>query len=264
KKKKKLNKHICVHMYKKKKRTVVGIRCSDGVVLGVEKLIHSKMLVRDTYHRIFTVSKNAGIAIAGVLPDGRQLVNRAREEASSYKRNFGVEIPGKILAQRVALFVHAYTEYWHLRPFGVSCLVATCDENDGPQLYLIDPSGDCRKFQAIAVGKGQQPSRVQLEKIDFQKITCKEAVNKVAQIIYSIHDDVKDKPFDLELSWVLNDSKKLILLCSFVYLVGALKTKKIHVWTNDRHVFVPQDVLSQAKDAGVKATQDEESDDEDA
>ncbi|ETN98928.1 proteasome subunit alpha, partial [Reticulomyxa filosa] len=211
-------------------------------------------------------------AIAGVLPDGRQLVNRAREEASSYKRNFGVEIPGKILAQRVALFVHAYTEYWHLRPFGVSCLVATCDENDGPQLYLIDPSGDCRKFQAIAVGKGQQPSRVQLEKIDFQKITCKEAVNKVAQMfsffkkifvqsiniidfffsIYSIHDDVKDKPFDLELSWVLNDPKKLILLCSFVYLIGALKTKKIHVWMNDRYVFVPQDVLSQAKDAGAK------------
>ncbi|ETO16151.1 hypothetical protein RFI_21207 [Reticulomyxa filosa] len=82
--------------------------------------------------------------------------------------------------------------------------------------------------------------------------------------IYSIHDDVKDKPFDLELSWVLNDSKKLILLCSFVYLIGALKAKKIHVWTNDRHLFVPQDVLPQAKDAGVKTAQDEESDDEDA
>ncbi|ETO05391.1 hypothetical protein RFI_32005, partial [Reticulomyxa filosa] len=85
-----------------------------------------------------------------------------------------------------------------------------------------------------------------LKKIFVQSI-------KIIDFFYSIHDDVKDKPFDLELSWVLNDSKKLILLCSFVYLIGALKVKKIHVWTSDRHSFVPQDVLSQAKDAGVKA-----------
>ena len=76
------------------KRTVIGIRCSDGVVLGVEKLIRSKMLVTNSYKRIFTTSMNSGLAIGGVLPDGRQLVNRARDEASSYKQNFGIPIPG--------------------------------------------------------------------------------------------------------------------------------------------------------------------------
>jgi len=142
------------------------------------------------------------------------------------------------LAQRIALYVHAYTEYWHLRPFGVTCLIASYDENDGPQLYMIDPSGECRKYHGIGVGKGQQPVRVELEKIDFEKITCKDAANKIAQIIYSIHDDVKDKPFELELTWVSDDSKQ-------------------------QHVFVPEGVLSQAIEAGVKATKDEESDDED-
>jgi len=207
--------------------TILGIRCTDGVVLGVEKLIHSRMLVKNSYHRIFTVARNAGMAIAGMLPDGRQLVDRAREESSSYKRNFGVEIPIKILAQRIGLYVHAYTEYWHLRPFGVSCLIGGYDDNDGPQLYMIDPSGECRKYFAIAVGKGQQPVRVELEKINFEKMTCKEAVNKTAQIIYSVHDDVKDKPFELELSWVCEDSKK-------------------------QHVFVPGDILLQANEAGKK------------
>ena len=39
---------------------------------------------------------NSGLAIGGLLPDGRQLVNRARDEASSYKSNFGIPIPGII------------------------------------------------------------------------------------------------------------------------------------------------------------------------
>lgn len=73
---------------------VIGIRCTDGVVLGVEKLIRNKMLVTKSYRRIFTTSMNSGLAIGGLLPDGRQLVNRCRDESSSYKTNFGIPIPG--------------------------------------------------------------------------------------------------------------------------------------------------------------------------
>ena len=73
---------------------MIGIRCQDGVVLGVEKLIRNKMLVTDSYRRIFTTSMNSGLAIGGLLPDGRQLVDRARDEASGYDSNFGIPIPG--------------------------------------------------------------------------------------------------------------------------------------------------------------------------
>jgi len=218
--------------------TIVGIRCKDGVVLGVEKIIHSKMLIANTYHRIFTVGPNAGMAIAGVLPDGRQLVNRGREEYQSYKSNFGIEIPGKVLSTRIALFVHAYTEYWHLRPFGVSTLLACYDEHDGPQLYMIDPSGECQKYFAMAIGKGQQAARVELEKLNFSTITCKEAILKLGQIIYSIHDEVKDKPFELELSWVCDASQR-------------------------KHVLVPANILEEAKAFGLKSQQETESDNED-
>jgi len=218
--------------------TIVGIRCKDGVVLGVEKIIHSKMLITSSYHRIFTVAPNTGMAIAGILPDGRQLVNRGREEYQSYKSNFGIEIPSKVLTSRISLFVHAYTEYWHLRPFGVSSLIASYDENDGPQLHMVDPSGECQKYFAMAVGKGQQAARVELEKIDFTTITCKDAILKLGQIIYSIHDEVKDKPFELELSWVCDASHR-------------------------KHVLVPKEVLEEAKAFGAKSQQDQESEDED-
>ena len=39
-------------------------------------------------------------ALAGLLADGRQIINTCREEAVSYKRFYGQPIPGKMLNQR--------------------------------------------------------------------------------------------------------------------------------------------------------------------
>lgn len=41
--------------------TAVGIRCKDGVVLAVEKLITSKLLKPGANKRIATVDRNIGI-----------------------------------------------------------------------------------------------------------------------------------------------------------------------------------------------------------
>jgi 20S proteasome alpha/beta subunit len=40
-------------------RTAVGVRCKDGVVLGFEKLIVSKMLVEGSSRRIMTVRQKS-------------------------------------------------------------------------------------------------------------------------------------------------------------------------------------------------------------
>ena len=62
-----------------------------------------------------------------------------------------------MLSQRLAMYVHAYTEYWHLRPFGVSSLLAVYDDSDfGPQLYCVEPSGECLRYYGVAVGKNAQ------------------------------------------------------------------------------------------------------------
>jgi hypothetical protein len=37
-------------------------------------------------------------------------------------------------------WVHTYTLYWYMRPFGASVLLASVDD-DGPQLHMIEPSG---------------------------------------------------------------------------------------------------------------------------
>jgi len=224
-----------------KSGTVVGIQCKDGVVMGVEKAIVSKMLVAGSNRRLFTCDMHTGMGTAGLSADARQLVNWARNEAKSYKGFYGHDISGKTLADRVAGQVHMHTLYWYLRPFGAQVMLANYDAKSGPQLYMVEPSGQVYKYFACAVGKHKQGAKTELEKINFETVTCKEAVKKIAQIIYKLHDDVKDKDFELEMSWVCDESDR-------------------------KHVMVPEELRAEAikaaKEAKDKAEMEDSSDEE--
>jgi len=225
-----------------KSGTAMGIRCIDGVVLGCEKPLQSKMLVSTSNKRIHTLDLHAGLALTGLAADARQLVNKARSEASEYRSFYGSEIPGRVLADRLAGHVHTNTLYWHSRPFGCAVLVASYDAEEGPQLHAIEPSGVCYRYFATAVGKSKQGSASELEKLDFTKLTVAEGVKHLARILFKLHDEVKDKALDVELSWVCDASKRL-------------------------HVTVPDDIAQEAirlaKDAKKKEEMEDDDDDDD-
>lgn len=123
--------------------TALGVRCKDGVILGVEKLLIAKMLVPGDGRRIQAIDTHIGAATAGLMPDGRQLISRARGEAKAYRSNFGESITPHVLAERMGSFVHLFTVYWYLRPFGSSLLLAGYDkENKRHDLYSIEPTGN--------------------------------------------------------------------------------------------------------------------------
>jgi len=185
--------------------TTVAICCKDGVVFATEKFLLSKMLVPGTNKRIFPVHRHAGMSIAGFVADSRQIVARARSEANQYKSAYNEEIPPGILAERVGLFMHAYTLYWSIRPFGC-CVLLGCVEEDTkkPSLFTIDPSGMVYKYSGTAVGKGKQAAKTEIEKLlakGSESLTCAETLVQVARILHKVHDE-KDKDFELEASWI--------------------------------------------------------------
>ena len=122
------------------RRMAIAIRCVDGVVFGTEKLVPSKMMEPGSNRHIFTPAPHVGIACAGLLPDGKALAKQASKEANSFKKGYGVEIPVKVLADRLALHMQNYTLYAALRPFGCSLLVGGHD-GAGYSLHYVEPSG---------------------------------------------------------------------------------------------------------------------------
>ncbi|AWP16851.1 Proteasome subunit alpha type [Scophthalmus maximus] len=178
------------------------------------------------------------MAVAGLLADARSLSEVAREEASSFRSNYGHDIPLKHLSDRVAMYVHAYTLYSAVRPFGCSFILGSYDKDDGPQLYMVDPSGISHGYWGCAIGKAKQAAKTEIEKLQMRDMTCRELVKEVAKIIYIVHDEVKDKAFELELSWV-----------------GEV--------TNGRHELVPKDVREEAEKYAKDSLEEEDDSDED-
>ncbi|RLN95929.1 hypothetical protein BBJ28_00014038 [Nothophytophthora sp. Chile5] len=171
--------------------TTIGIKCSDGVIMGVEKTLLSKMLVPGTHRRIYGIDRHVGLSMAGLVADGRQLVNRAREEALSYKKNYGSSIPPHLLAERMGQFVHYYTLYGSIRPFGTAVMLAGYDADEQKtSLYMVEPSGVTYSYRGCALGKGQQAAKTEVEKY---------------KLLHTLHDEVRH-PFELELSWLCQES----------------------------------------------------------
>ncbi|KZT20798.1 N-terminal nucleophile aminohydrolase [Neolentinus lepideus HHB14362 ss-1] len=190
--------------------TIIGLRVKDGVVIAVENLVHSKLLVPGANRRIQTVDRHMGLASAGFLADGRHIANRAREEAGNHRDTYRSPPTLKTIAGRLGLYIQAYTLYSSVRPFGISTVVGAVDK-DGPALYVIEPSGVFYGYHGAAVGKGRQLAKTELEKLNLAEMSTREAVTEAARIVYAVHEDNKEKEFELEMSWIGDETKGLFI-----------------------------------------------------
>jgi 20S proteasome subunit alpha 7 len=75
---------------------VIALKAKDGVVLAVEKLVSSKLYESGANRRIFNIDRHIGVAVAGLIADARAVLENAREEARSYRRQYGQPIPVKV------------------------------------------------------------------------------------------------------------------------------------------------------------------------
>ena len=186
--------------------TILGIRCKDGVVLAAEHILHSPLLVQGSSSHIHTVEKNYGFAATGRMADSRQLSDYATNQVQEWENATDTSMPTKVLANRVSLNMQVYTMYSGYRPLGVGLLIAGWNPTEGAQLWGTDPSGTLRGYFAHSYGKASLAAKNELEKLDLTNLSVEDAVKAAARIIYQVHDSLKDRNFDLELTWVTKDT----------------------------------------------------------
>ncbi|KAG2689868.1 hypothetical protein I3760_09G160400 [Carya illinoinensis] len=214
--------------------TVIGIKCKDGIVLGVEKLITSKMMLPGSNRRIHSVHRHSGMAVAGLAADGRQIVARAKSEATNYESVYGEPIPVKELADRVASYVHLCTLYWWLRPFGCGVILGGYDR-DGPQLYMVEPSGVSYRYFGAAIGKGRQAAKTYVKSGHYdRRISLKSYFPTITNMVLILTSQLSACP------WAITSQPDLSLH-SYSCLHGKFKQ---HVLTQDYfHVFISENLF---------------------
>ena len=150
----------------------VGIKAANGLVLATEKKFKSALYDESSLYKVEPITKYCGMVYAGMGPDYRLLVKKARKDAVAYEARYGEPIPIQQSVAGIAGTMQSYTQQSGVRPMGVSLLICGWDchiddiehANVPPYLYQCDPSGAFFPWKATALGKNDLNARAFLER----------------------------------------------------------------------------------------------------
>ena len=139
----------------------VGIVSKSHVVLVALKRNAEEL---GSYQKkLIKVDQHMGIALAGLAPDARVLLNFLRKQAMTSKMTFNRPISTSKAVLLIADKAQENTQLYGLRPYGVGLLVAGYDET-GAHLYEFQPSGSALEYFGAAIGARSQAARTYLER----------------------------------------------------------------------------------------------------
>jgi len=155
--------------------TSLAVKAKNGVVLATEKKL-PVLMDSNSVQKISLITENIGVVYSGMGPDSRVLIRKGRKRAQTYFRQYNETIPVNQLVKELAEIMQEFTQSGGVRPFGVSLLIAGFDEQ-GPQLFQVDPSGSYWAWKASAIGKNMTNAKTFLEKRYNEDIELEDAIH---------------------------------------------------------------------------------------
>jgi len=174
--------------------TAIGIQTSEGVILAVEKRITSPLMEATSIEKIVEIDSHIACAFSGLTADSKTLIDRARVESQNHWFTYDEKMQVESVAQAVSNLAIAFGDSdgdeigMMSRPFGVAILYAGIDEN-GPQLFHMDPSGTYLQFDAKAIGSGSEGAQQSLQEQYHKSITLKEATKTAFTILKQVMEE---------------------------------------------------------------------------
>lgn len=173
--------------------SVLALTTKEGIVFIGDRRFKSKLLVKESFKKVFEVDNHIVISGAGVMSDGRRLIEQAQVIAQEHRVKFQTSIDVLSLVKDVANIQQYYSQAGGLRPFGVSLLIGAVEAGN-PVLYRTSPSGMYMRYLAFCVGELSDRINEGLEKGFKDGMSNKDAV-KLGLKLFS---DVLGEDFDSE------------------------------------------------------------------
>jgi proteasome beta subunit len=159
--------------------TVVGIKCTDGVVVATDTLITwGTLRLSEKGIKAFKLTDSIVLASAGLTSDYQMLVNRLRAQIKLYELNQKKAITVKALSKLLANTLYSIRQ----TPLYVQTVVVGVDAN-GPQLYTLDMGGSLIPDEFTATGTGTSTAYGVLENSLKTEVTVKEAEEIAIQAV---------------------------------------------------------------------------------
>ncbi|MFW9843797.1 MAG: proteasome subunit beta [Candidatus Thorarchaeota archaeon] len=151
--------------------TVVGIKCTDGVVVATDTMITwGTLVLSEKGVKAFKLTDTIVLASAGLTSDYQMLVNRLKAQIKLYELNQKKAITVKALSKMIANTLYST----RMAPLYVQTVVVGVD-GGGPQLYTLDMGGSLIPDEFTATGTGTGTAYGVLENSLKTEVTVKEA-----------------------------------------------------------------------------------------
>ena len=162
--------------------TIIGLVCSEGVALGAEERVTNELLDPRLSWKIYEVEEHVGAAIAGLGPDARVLIDKARVYAQSNRLMYDEPVDVEVLTKYIGDMKQLSTQRVWVRPFGVSLIIGGVDKT-GSRVFKTHPSGSYRSYKAVAEGIGRERVEGLLKEEYRSDMTLDEATKLVAKCL---------------------------------------------------------------------------------
>jgi len=157
-------------------RPALGIKVSYKEAAATEKKVSSILVDVASLRKIEHLTEGIGCVFAGMPGDYRVILSKGRKLAQAYYGIYKDSIPVAQLVRDIAAVMQEFTQSGGVRPFGLSLLVVGYDD-DGPQLFQVDPSGAYFGWKASAIGRDMQNAKTFLEKRYNADIELEDAIH---------------------------------------------------------------------------------------
>ena len=167
--------------------TTIGIKTPDFALISSH--IKPTLPLVDPNEKIFTIDNHIGATGAGYIADIEQLIEEIRLQAQKHKLSYESSIDIKSITKHLSTYLHNYTIY-AVRPQAASIIIAGVDEN-GIQLYQVDPSGTYLKGSGFAIGYSSDIALDVIQKGYDKNMTVKQALELTDSAIEKV---IGEKP----------------------------------------------------------------------
>ena len=182
----------------KRGTTLVGITFADGVVIATIRPSEELAVPSVGSDKIHEIDNHLGAGMSGFLADGRILIDFARVRAQVHKLTYDEPLSVLGGVKEIADRMQLYTQYGGVRPYGVAFLLGGVDEN-GPQLFEIDPSSAFSSWRAQALGRGSKEAIKVLRKEWNEKLSKDDAIKIALEALKSGEKGVKLNEVELSV-----------------------------------------------------------------
>jgi proteasome alpha subunit len=158
----------------KKSAPIIGVKSPEGAVLAAVEGEKEPLVSESECKKFSKIDEHLGAAIAGLKPDARVLINKARLICQNHRLTYDEPMDIMALVWEIGNRYQTFTQNARMRPFGVSMILGGVDLT-GVKIVSINPSGRYRMYNADARGRYNGEAKKLLKDVYSEGVSLDEA-----------------------------------------------------------------------------------------